>query len=158
MPLQFGDTVQVHVQRRSLEALAHDPDLLMPDAAAVRAPRLEKGCIAVAIMLAVLLSAILGLVPFAIAGHGFHQFPGLHHSAVHCLIARMHLPFFSFISVSVDAPTLITVTPPISFAKRSCHAYSIFHDLSLSNPLFKSLPSRGRPPTPRHKSQEWGHI
>ena len=28
--------------------------------------------------------------------------------------------FFSFISVSVAAPTLITATPPTSFARRSC--------------------------------------
>ncbi len=29
--------------------------------------------------------------------------------------------FFSFISVSVAAPTLITATPPANFAKRSCN-------------------------------------
>ena len=28
--------------------------------------------------------------------------------------------FFSFISTSVGAPTLMTATPPASFAKRSC--------------------------------------
>jgi di/tricarboxylate transporter len=67
MPLQFGDALLVYGQRRSLEALARDPDFLVLDEAAAQAPRLEKARIAVAIMLAVLLSAILGLVPIAIA-------------------------------------------------------------------------------------------
>jgi hypothetical protein len=53
---------------RNLEALARDPDFLVLDEAAARAPRLEKAFIAGAIMLAVLLSAILGFVPIAIAG------------------------------------------------------------------------------------------
>lgn len=67
MPLQFGDALLVYGQRSNLEALARDPDFLVLDEAASRAPRLEKGGIAVAIMLAVILSAILGLVPIAIA-------------------------------------------------------------------------------------------
>jgi len=67
MPLQFGDALLVYGQRSNLETLARDPDFLVLDEAAVRAPRLEKARIAVAIMLAVLLSAILGLVPIAIA-------------------------------------------------------------------------------------------
>lgn len=67
MPLQFGDALLVYGQRQSLENLARDPDFLVLDEAAARAPRLEKARIAVAIMLAVLASAILGLVPIAIA-------------------------------------------------------------------------------------------
>jgi len=66
-PLQFGDGLLVYGQRRNLEALARDPDFLVLDEAAARAPRLEKAPIAVIIMPAVLLSAILGLVPIAIA-------------------------------------------------------------------------------------------
>jgi di/tricarboxylate transporter len=67
MPLQFGDAMLVYGQRRNLETLARDPDFLVLDEAVARAPRLEKARIAVAIMLAVILSAILGLVPIAIA-------------------------------------------------------------------------------------------
>lgn len=67
MPLQFGDALLVYGQRRSLENLARDPDFLVLDETAARAPRLEKARIAVAIMLGVLASAILGLVPIAIA-------------------------------------------------------------------------------------------
>jgi di/tricarboxylate transporter len=66
MPLQFGDALLVYGQRRNLEAVARDPDFLVLDEAAARAPRLAAH-IAAAIMLAVLLSAILGLVPIAIA-------------------------------------------------------------------------------------------
>ncbi len=67
MPLQFGDALLVYGQRRNLENLARDPDFLVLDEAAARAPRMEKGRIAIAIMLAVLLSAMFGLVPIAIA-------------------------------------------------------------------------------------------
>jgi di/tricarboxylate transporter len=67
MPLQFGDALLVYGQRSNLETLARDPDFLVLDEVAARAPRLEKARIAVAIMLAVILSAILGFVPIAIA-------------------------------------------------------------------------------------------
>jgi di/tricarboxylate transporter len=67
MPLQFGDALLVYGQRSNLEDLARDPDFLLIDEAAARAPRLEKARIAVVIMLGVILSAILGLVPIAIA-------------------------------------------------------------------------------------------
>jgi di/tricarboxylate transporter len=67
LPLQFGDALLVYGQRRNLEALALDPDFLVLDEAAAQAPRLEKARISVFIMLAVILSAILGLVPIAIA-------------------------------------------------------------------------------------------
>jgi di/tricarboxylate transporter len=67
MPLQFGDALLVYGQRRSLEAVARDPNFIVLDEAAARAPSLEKAHIAAAIMLAVLLSAILGFVPIAIA-------------------------------------------------------------------------------------------
>jgi di/tricarboxylate transporter len=67
MALQFGDALLVYGQRRNLEVVARDRDFLVLDEAAARAPRLEKAHLAGAIMLAVLLSAILGLVPIAIA-------------------------------------------------------------------------------------------
>jgi len=67
MPLQFGDALLVYGQRQNMAALARDPDFLVLDEAAARAPRLEKARIAIAIMLAVILSAIAGLVPIAIA-------------------------------------------------------------------------------------------
>src|SRR5437667_256431 len=49
--------------------------------------------------------------------------PGTMPSSTAALVARMASStraFFSFISVSVAAPTLITATPPTSFASRSC--------------------------------------
>jgi len=67
MPLQFGDALLVYGQRNKLEAVARDPDFLVLDEAAAQAPRLQKAGIAAAIMLAVLVSAILSLVPIAIA-------------------------------------------------------------------------------------------
>lgn len=68
MPLQFGDALLVYGQRQNLEAVARDPNFLVLDQAAAKAPRLDKAPLAVAIMVAVLLSAILGYVPIAIAG------------------------------------------------------------------------------------------
>lgn len=68
VPLQFGDALLVYGQRSNLEVLAQDPDFIVLDEAAARAPRLEKASVAAAIMVAVLLSAILGFVPIAIAG------------------------------------------------------------------------------------------
>ncbi len=67
MPLQFGDALLVYGPRRSLEAVARNPDFLVLDAAAAQAPRLEKAPIAGAVMVVTLLSAILGFVPIAIA-------------------------------------------------------------------------------------------
>ncbi|WP_054029511.1 SLC13 family permease [Desulfatitalea tepidiphila] len=67
MPLKFGDALLVYGQRQKLEAVARDRDFLVLDPAAVQAPRLEKAGIATVIMLAVILGAILGLVPIAIA-------------------------------------------------------------------------------------------
>jgi di/tricarboxylate transporter len=67
MPLQFGDALLVYGQRRSLETLSRDPDFLVLDTAAASAPRLEKATISVVIMVAVIASAILGLVPISIA-------------------------------------------------------------------------------------------
>lgn len=68
MPLEFGDALLVYGQRSTLEALARNPDFLVLDEAAARAPRIEKGPISVLIMATVLLSAILGFVPISIAG------------------------------------------------------------------------------------------
>jgi di/tricarboxylate transporter len=67
IPLEFGDALLVYGHRSKLEVLARDPNFLVLDKAAAQAPRLEKGPISVAIMLAVLLSAIFGIVPIAIA-------------------------------------------------------------------------------------------
>ncbi len=67
LPLQFGDALLVYGQRRNLEALAQDPDFLVLDETAAQAPRLEKAGIAVIIMVAVILGAMLGLVPISIA-------------------------------------------------------------------------------------------
>ncbi len=68
MPLEFGDALLVYGQRSNLEAVASDPNFLVLDEAAARAPRLEKAFLAAAIMLTVIMSAILGFVPIAIAG------------------------------------------------------------------------------------------
>lgn len=67
MPLQFGDAFLVYGQRTKLQAVARDSDFLVLDTAAVQAPRLEKAGFAAVIMVTVVLSAILGLVPIAIA-------------------------------------------------------------------------------------------
>lgn len=67
LALQFGDAMLVYGPRKSLAALARDPDFLVLDQSAIQAPRMEKAPAAAAIMLAVLASAILGLVPIAIA-------------------------------------------------------------------------------------------
>lgn len=67
MALQFGDALLVYGQRRKLEALSRDPNFIVLDETAARAPRLEKARISVVIMVAVILSALLGLVPISIA-------------------------------------------------------------------------------------------
>jgi len=67
MPLQFGDALLVYGPRQSLEAVARDDNFLVLDQDAAQAPRLNKAPVAVAVMIAVLGSAILGLVPIAIA-------------------------------------------------------------------------------------------
>lgn len=67
MPLKFGDALLVYGPRQNLEVLARDPDFLVLDQEAAQAPRLHKAPIATAIMLAVLASAISGLVPISIA-------------------------------------------------------------------------------------------
>jgi len=67
LPLQFGDAMLVYGPRKNLEALARDANFLVLDQSAAQVPRLEKAPLAAIIMLAVLGSAILGLVPIAIA-------------------------------------------------------------------------------------------
>jgi di/tricarboxylate transporter len=66
LPLQFGDAMLVYGSRKSLEAVSRDADFLVLDQEAAQAPRLEKAPLAAVIMLAVILSAILGLAPIAI--------------------------------------------------------------------------------------------
>jgi di/tricarboxylate transporter len=67
MALQFGDALLVYGHRRSLAALARDPDFLVLDAAAAKAPRLERAHLAGAIMLGVLGAALFGFLPIAMA-------------------------------------------------------------------------------------------
>ncbi|RJP83141.1 MAG: SLC13 family permease [Desulfobacteraceae bacterium] len=67
MPLKFGDALLVYGQRQSLEALSRNPDFLVLDAAAARAPRLKKARLSMVIMVSVIVSAILGIVPISIA-------------------------------------------------------------------------------------------
>lgn len=67
MPLQFGDALLVYGPRRSLEAVARNPDFLVLDRAAAQAPLLEKAPVAAAIMLATILSAIFGFLPISTA-------------------------------------------------------------------------------------------
>jgi di/tricarboxylate transporter len=65
--LRFGDALLVYGSRGRIEAVAADPDFLVLDETATRAPRPEKEPMAAAIMFGVLLFAILGWVPIAIA-------------------------------------------------------------------------------------------
>jgi di/tricarboxylate transporter len=65
--LRFGDALLVYGPRDRIEAVAADPDFLVLDESAARAPRPEKEPAAAAIMAAVLLAAIVGWVPIAIA-------------------------------------------------------------------------------------------
>lgn len=67
LELRFGDALLVYGPRDRIEAVAADPDFLVLDESATRAPRPEKEPIAAAIMAAVLAAAMLGLVPIAIA-------------------------------------------------------------------------------------------
>ncbi|MDR2549703.1 MAG: SLC13 family permease [Desulfobulbus sp.] len=67
MPLQFGDALLVYGQRQSLEAVARDPNFLVLDKEATQVPLMNKAPYAIAIMIAVLLSAILGYVHISIA-------------------------------------------------------------------------------------------
>lgn len=67
MPLQFGDALLVYGQRKRLEAVARDPDFLVLDKEAAQAPLLKKAPFSSIIMIAVLLSAILGYVHISIA-------------------------------------------------------------------------------------------
>jgi di/tricarboxylate transporter len=68
MPLKFGDALLVYGQRKNLQMLAKDPNFIVLDQSATQVPKLEKAFVASAIMLGVLLSAMLGFVPIAIAG------------------------------------------------------------------------------------------
>ena len=67
LTLRFGDALLVYGHRRSLQELARDPDFLVLDQTAIQAPRLERLPVASAILLGVLVSALAGWVPVAIA-------------------------------------------------------------------------------------------
>ena len=56
-------------------------------------------------------------------------------------IASSRRCFFSLSSTSVCAPTLITHTPPASFARRSC-SFSLSHDESLFSISLRSSETR----------------
>ncbi|MBR9988877.1 MAG: SLC13 family permease [Gemmatimonadetes bacterium] len=65
--LRFGDALLVYGPRGRIQAVAADPDFVVLDESAARAPRPEKEPVAAAIMAAVLLAAMLGWVPITIA-------------------------------------------------------------------------------------------
>lgn len=65
--LRFGDALLVYGHRRSIEAMGRDPDFIVVDESAGVAPRLEKATYAGLIMAGVLVAAMTGLVPIAIA-------------------------------------------------------------------------------------------
>lgn len=67
LPLEFGDALLVYGPRSGLEAVARNPDFLVLDESAASAPRLHRAPLAAILMLATVLSAILGYVPIAIA-------------------------------------------------------------------------------------------
>lgn len=67
LELRFGDALLVYGSRGRIEAVAADPDFLVLDVKAARAPRPEKEPVAATIMAAVLLTAMLGWVPISIA-------------------------------------------------------------------------------------------
>ena len=67
LELRFGDALLVYGPRGRIEAVAADPDFLVLDESATRAPRPEKEPVAAAIMAAVLIVAMLGWVPITIA-------------------------------------------------------------------------------------------
>ena len=67
MPLQFGDALLVYGPRQRLEAVAHDPDFLVLDHEAARAPLVKKAPVAAIITIAVLAVALLNWLPIAIA-------------------------------------------------------------------------------------------
>jgi di/tricarboxylate transporter len=67
LELRFGDALLVYGPRGRIEAIAADPDFLVLDESATRAPRPEKEPVAAAIMAAVLVVAMLGWVPITIA-------------------------------------------------------------------------------------------
>ncbi|CAN5885384.1 hypothetical protein BH23GEM9_BH23GEM9_00340 [soil metagenome] len=67
LELRFGDALLVYGSRGRIEAVAADTDFLVLDEKAARAPRPEKEPVAATIMAAVLITAMLGWVPIAIA-------------------------------------------------------------------------------------------
>jgi di/tricarboxylate transporter len=67
LELRFGDALLVYGTRGRIEGVAADPDFLVLDESATQAPRPEKAPLAAAVMAGVLLSAMLGWVPIAIA-------------------------------------------------------------------------------------------
>jgi di/tricarboxylate transporter len=67
LELRFGDALLVYGPRGRIEAVAADPDFLVLDESATRAPRPEKEPVAAAIMAAVLIVAMFGWVPITIA-------------------------------------------------------------------------------------------
>lgn len=66
-PLKFGDALLVYGPRSRLAAVARNPDFLVLDRAAAQTPRLERAPVAAIIMVATILSAVLGFLPIAIA-------------------------------------------------------------------------------------------
>ncbi len=67
LPLRFGDALLLYGSRFKLKVLGGEPDFLVLTEEAQEPPRLESAPIAALVMFAVLLTAILGWVPIAIA-------------------------------------------------------------------------------------------
>ncbi len=67
MPLEFGDSLLVFGPRRPLALLARDPEFLVLTEALQEPPRARLAPVAVGILVAVLLSVLLGWVTIAIA-------------------------------------------------------------------------------------------
>ena len=67
MALQFGDALLLYGPREKLKVLGSEPDFLMLTEAVQEAPRLNKAPLAVLVMVAVLVSVVVGALPIAIA-------------------------------------------------------------------------------------------
>ena len=68
MPLQFGDAFLLYGSRAKISLLGSEPDfLLLQDDVSTTAPRRHKAGLAAAIMTAVILTALIGWLPIALA-------------------------------------------------------------------------------------------
>jgi len=68
IPLKFGDALLLYGPRESLKVLGDEPDFLVLAEAIQEAPRMAKAPLAALIMAGVVLAALAGWLPIAIAG------------------------------------------------------------------------------------------